>query len=264
MGKDKKEKKVKAVASDAGAEPPVAKKVKKEKKLAKAAVEASASGDVAVKKDKKKDKKDKKKAPRESPRLAAQAAAVADVPEETLDKEESEEEAQEVEGFKVHKYEPPPEPEDETLQCRDCSADFIFTIGEQEFFKSKGFTNKKTRCAECTAAKKARFGEESGKGSGKGKGKGKGDSGKGKGKGGGAMSCYNCGEEGHMSRDCPKERTGGGGGGGMNCYNCGEDGHMSRDCPKPREGGKSGGGVCYAFQKGECTRGDSCKFAHSQ
>lgn len=26
--------------------------------------------------------------------------------------------------------------------------------------------------------------------------------------------------------------------------------------PKPR-------GVCYAWQKGECTRGDTCRFAHS-
>ena len=99
--------------------------------------------------------------------------------------------------------------QDETLQCRDCGGDFIFTVGEQEFFKSKGFENKKTRCADCTAAKKSRFGEEGG-GGGKGKGKG-GGKGKGKGKG---------------------------------------------------DGGGSGGGVCYAFQKGECTRGAACRFSH--
>ena len=132
-------------------------------------------------------------------------------PVEDAEVEDAEVEAEEVaedDGFKVHKYEAPPEPEDETLQCRDCGGDFIFTVGEQEFFKSKGFDNKKTRCAECTAAKKARFGEESGKGGGKGKGKGKGGGKGDKGKGGG------------------------------------------------------GGGVCYAFQKGECTRGDSCRFSH--
>ena len=54
------------------------------------------------------------------------------------------------------------------------------------------------------------------------------------GQGGGDRACYNCGENGHMSRDCPQPRSGGGGGGG-NCYNCGEPGHQSRDCSQPRQ-----------------------------
>ena len=55
--------------------------------------------------------------------------------------------------------------------------------------------------------------------------------------GGGDRACYNCGENGHMSRDCPQPRSGGGGGGGGGgaCYNCGEQGHQSRDCPQPRQ-----------------------------
>ena len=55
-----------------------------------------------------------------------------------------------------------------------------------------------------------------------------------RGGGGGDRACYNCGENGHMSRDCPQPRSGGGGGGG-NCYNCGEPGHQSRDCSQPRQ-----------------------------
>jgi len=35
---------------------------------------------------------------------------------------------------------------------------------------------------------------------------------------------------------------GGGGGGDRACYNCGENGHMSRDCPQPRSQGGGGGG----------------------
>ena len=34
---------------------------------------------------------------------------------------------------------------DETLQCRDCNADFVFTVDDQEFHKSKGFDNKPVR-----------------------------------------------------------------------------------------------------------------------
>jgi len=38
---------------------------------------------------------------------------------------------------------------DEMLQCRDCNAEFAFTVGEQQFFKEKGFDNKPTRCGVC-------------------------------------------------------------------------------------------------------------------
>nr|BAF76796.1 Vasa-related protein [Enchytraeus japonensis] len=74
--------------------------------------------------------------------------------------------------------------------------------------------------------------------------------------GGGSRGCFNCGQEGHGSRDCPQlSNSGGGNGGGAaggvngggvagrvsgggsqnrGCFNCGQDGHMSRDCPEPR------------------------------
>ena len=44
---------------------------------------------------------------------------------------------------------------DETLSCVDCSRSFQFTSSEQEFYASKGFTNKPSRCADCRAARKA-------------------------------------------------------------------------------------------------------------
>jgi CxxC-x17-CxxC domain-containing protein len=43
---------------------------------------------------------------------------------------------------------------DEYLRCVDCGRDFVFTAGEQEFFASKGFQNKPSRCPECRAARK--------------------------------------------------------------------------------------------------------------
>ena len=34
---------------------------------------------------------------------------------------------------------------DKTLKCKDCGADFIFTEGEQAFYKEKGFENEPQR-----------------------------------------------------------------------------------------------------------------------
>ncbi|EGT3616879.1 cytochrome C551 [Clostridium perfringens] len=44
---------------------------------------------------------------------------------------------------------------DKTLKCKDCGADFIFTEGEQAFYKEKGFENDPVRCADCRRARKA-------------------------------------------------------------------------------------------------------------
>lgn len=38
--------------------------------------------------------------------------------------------------------------EDETLVCRDCGQEFVFSASEQAFFAEKGFMNKPSRCPE--------------------------------------------------------------------------------------------------------------------
>jgi len=45
--------------------------------------------------------------------------------------------------------------EDKKLVCKDCGKDFLFTVGEQEFYKEKGFDNEPVRCADCRRARKA-------------------------------------------------------------------------------------------------------------
>ena len=42
---------------------------------------------------------------------------------------------------------------DRILVCRECGREFIFTAGEQQFYKEKGFHDP-TRCPECRAARK--------------------------------------------------------------------------------------------------------------
>lgn len=43
---------------------------------------------------------------------------------------------------------------DKTLVCKDCNKEFVFTEGEQAFYKEKGFENEPQRCLECRRAKK--------------------------------------------------------------------------------------------------------------
>ena len=51
---------------------------------------------------------------------------------------------------------------DETLKCVDCNASFAFTAGDQDFYATKGFTNKPSRCPDCRAARKAQRGGNAG------------------------------------------------------------------------------------------------------
>ncbi|MGA9694920.1 MAG: zinc-ribbon domain containing protein [Dehalococcoidales bacterium] len=48
--------------------------------------------------------------------------------------------------------------QEKSIKCYDCGADFVFTVEEQEFFSSKGYTNEPKRCPACRATRKERQG----------------------------------------------------------------------------------------------------------
>ena len=75
---------------------------------------------------------------------------------------------------------------DKTVTCVDCGNDFVFSAGEQEFFLTNGYAAGKSRCKECTRAKKARFGEATDAA----------------GRRAATTTCYACGKVGHSSKDC--------------------------------------------------------------
>lgn len=116
---------------------------------------------------------------------------------------------------------------DKTISCVDCATDFVFSVAEQEFFLSQGYMNGKSRCKECTRAKKARFGEATDAAS---------------------RRLERDAARGKTVTDKP-----------VSCFNCGGTGHKSKDCPQARDTSQA----CFKFQQtGVCSRGDSCRFAH--
>ena len=53
--------------------------------------------------------------------------------------------------------------EEKTLVCADCGQEFPFTVEEQEFFSSKGFTNEPKRCPDCRQSRRRdRYGNSGG------------------------------------------------------------------------------------------------------
>ena len=46
---------------------------------------------------------------------------------------------------------------DMPIQCIDCTEDFVWTAGEQQFFRDKGLQNPPKRCRACKQAKNERL-----------------------------------------------------------------------------------------------------------
>ena len=44
--------------------------------------------------------------------------------------------------------------DDKKIICKDCGQEFLFTVGEQTFYKEKGFENDPVICPECRKARK--------------------------------------------------------------------------------------------------------------
>jgi len=52
--------------------------------------------------------------------------------------------------------------QDKRIICQDCGKEFTWTVGEQEFFKAKGFENQPKHCPECRKARRRRRAGEAG------------------------------------------------------------------------------------------------------
>jgi CxxC-x17-CxxC domain-containing protein len=48
--------------------------------------------------------------------------------------------------------------EDKSILCAECGATFTFSVQDQEFFQTKGFTNEPKRCPTCRQARRAQTG----------------------------------------------------------------------------------------------------------
>ena len=52
--------------------------------------------------------------------------------------------------------------EDKTIQCAECNTTFTFSVQDQEFFQTKGFTNDPKRCPTCRQARRSQSGNGTG------------------------------------------------------------------------------------------------------
>jgi len=134
--------------------------------------------------------------------------------------------------------------EDKSITCVDCGEEFLFTAGEQAFYRERGLTNEPTRCKSCR--EKRKVGRPGGGGGGGGMGGGGGSYGRSSEKQMYPATCSNCGRDTEvpfmptsgrpvLCRDCFNASKGtvagagagygGGGGGGRGSRDGGGGGH---------------------------------------
>ena len=76
-------------------------------------------------------------------------------------------------------------------------------------------------------------------------------------------ACYNCGETGHISRNCQNEKVEGADKGKARresrrkCFNCGERGHISVNCPDAGKGPKCYNCGNFGHISSACTEPDN-------
>lgn len=66
-------------------------------------------------------------------------------------------ESDNLKDFNDKTFADPSEFADSPIKCIDCGNDFIWTAGEQAFFKDKGLVNPPKRCRGCKQAKNERL-----------------------------------------------------------------------------------------------------------
>lgn len=69
----------------------------------------------------------------------------------------SENETENLKEFNRKTFADPRSIEDVNIACIDCESDFIWTAGEQIFFRDKGLQNPPKRCKGCKLAKNERL-----------------------------------------------------------------------------------------------------------
>ncbi len=62
-----------------------------------------------------------------------------------------------IEEFERKNFAEDSELKDKNIVCIDCGMDFVWAIGEQEFFHDKGLKNPPKRCKDCKKAKNERI-----------------------------------------------------------------------------------------------------------